>query len=774
MIEKCGFSRPSPLSGGGLKEHMKILNIRYCLILILILNLALFNSSGIYAAGPTSPVGPPGPIGADQSKIGPQGQVGPNQPVGPQGQIGPQQPTGPQGQIGPTSPVGPPGPIGAKPTSSQSSTSQPPANTASTPNDEQNQSTSDQGAATQASSQPINANQISEGIVGSTTNGANQITGESSNNQNTIDQNTNAVIDTTNTTRFDNNLTADVNTGRNTTNMNTSGGDLTSGSIVGAINVINLANSQLVANEGTLTQQKVGDSSQDIILGDPTSSNTVPLSAIILSDLAGRSSDLAKNTDTGANSNNETTIRKVGDTVIRTINDSTINNNLDVEANTGENQANLNTGLGSIVTGTVKLSVNVINFLNTYISAEQLGFAFIDIIGNLSGDIIAPSNFGTGANSNNSNAINTTGSVRLTKESDAQVNNNIDADLETGHNSANGNTLGATISTGQADIDVQSATITGEIPADSLLLVIVNELGEGQWTGQVIGANPSNVLVIVQKATPASEIEATNTNTGANSNNTNTIEELNSTEITQVDRAVVNNHISFDVNTGRNQTNFNTSGGSIKTGDINVATNLVNFVNATGKTFKKVIISVINVFGKWTGNLVFGSKKTEVIPTPIVSENNPPIVTSESVTTKPVSQIQPSNNSQTTQAPLSPVSSSLSSTTNPLTDVGSSPQSLTTASSTDSFSQASRADSSKPVTKTAVKRATSMSIDKTSQVEGSIVQAQQLDPGQPEEARLPVDQTTQGVRYATWLYLMIIIGAGLGGLAVAYTRKQPK
>ena len=57
-------------------------------------------------------------------------------------------------------------------------------------------------------------------------------------------------------------------------------------------------------------------------------------------------------------------------------------------------------------------------------------------------------------------------------------------------------------------------------------------------------------------------------------------------------------------NTGNNQANYNTGGDStIKTGDVNVAVSIMNFVN-TNIIGRTLMLGIINVFGSWTGNAV--------------------------------------------------------------------------------------------------------------------------------------------------------------------------
>lgn len=770
-----------------------IIKIRISLVIAIIISLVLIQPIGVRAIGPTGPVGPQGTVGPNpekvglQSPVGPQGAVGPQKPVGPDpDQLGPQGPVGPQGTVGPKSSLQGHAQLASPqttgdhgPSASSSSSASPDPQSGTTQSSTSNDAgASNSGAQSQSngSALPAVASQSNtSGGFPSSTSAANETTGESSNNQNAINQDSSTAIGSTSKTDITNNINGTINTGRNETVGNTKSGGVTTGSIIGAANILNLANSQIVAKEGTLTQQKVGDSSSNIILGDPATANTVPLSAIILHDLAGQAA--VNNKVTGASSNNENVVRQVGDTTIRVSNDAKIDNNVDLKANTGGNQANLNTGIGSIVTGAVKLSVNIINFLNTFIATDYLGIAFIDVLGVLSGDIVVPSsavNNSTGVDSTNANTVTQSGSLTLTKESDANVNNNVSVDAQTGQNKANGNTLGASISTGKTDVDIQSATITGEIPSDSLLLVVVNEIGEGQWTGQVMG-NPSNVVVLVQKSMPANQVQTSNIETGPNSNNSNTVDQASNTNISEINQSLVNNNVSVEATTGNNEASFNTSGGSIKTGDVNIAANMINFVNASGKSFKKVVLAVINVFGKWTGNLVFGSKDPVTIPSPQAATTTPSPTQGVAVastpapssvpgvaTTTTIASTQAIPSSSTPVAPTlqpSPVTSTSSITTDASTAY------LTTSSSASPTS--SREAKQQTVQRVSASKKSSSMLVKAADEFSSNPQAQELstnfEDGQQTE--------TQGARYPIWAYALITVAVIAAGTLFAYSRK---
>lgn len=716
----------------------------------------------VSAAGPTGPVGPTVTPGVSKNEVGPKGQVGPSSAPGPAKPVGPQAPTEPQGQVGPT---------GAQTPAISSASQSTDQTVGSNPHEHGQGSTAETSSGSPTppaqSTDPIPAASILTPISSTATNSD---TGSQSDNQASVKENSQTATSEKNRSNIQNNISAAIDTGQNITNSNTGSGGVKAGQVNGSVNVINSANSQIKAASGGITQQNIGDSTQDIIIGDPTSSDVTPLSAIVLGSLG--SGSLASNDTTGQNSANLASVERIGETTIRVSNDSKIDNNIHLAANTGDNQASMNTGIGNIVTGSIGAAINIINFLNTYLATDYLGLAFLNVVGALSGDIIIPgnamvSNSSTGASSANNASVSKNNNLTLVKESDMKVTNNVDVNATTGNNQADGNTLGGAVTSGRTDVDIQSATITGEIPVDSLLLIVVNELGDGQWTGKVIGAESENVIVLVQKAEPATLI-ASSTNTGAQSENTTTVNENTSTTITENSTALVNNNITVDANTGNNQANYNTGGGNITTGNIKVAANMVNLVNASGKTFKKVIIAMINVFGKWTGNLVFGSKKPQVVPSPKPSSDSTGLTTGS--TTEPTAalvaaQTQSTPTPGTTEKTVTTVTAASADQNSQPEPASSTHPTRPTAETTTNSSQktVNQPPDRKNIQSVKLAKTVVSSTDTPSAPINSLIQSTAV------QGELPIDAAK--TKFPAWAYPLIVIAAGLAGVLIAYFRK---
>ena len=67
----------------------------------------------------------------------------------------------------------------------------------------------------------------------------------------------------------------------------------------------------------------------------------------------------ASNDTTGSDSDNDATVNLDNDTTINQTNNLTVHNNIDVDSDTGDNDANDNTGDGRVITGDAEAEVGV-------------------------------------------------------------------------------------------------------------------------------------------------------------------------------------------------------------------------------------------------------------------------------------------------------------------------------------------------------------------------------------------------------------------------------
>jgi len=172
------------------------------------------------------------------------------------------------------------------------------------------------------------------------------------------------------------------------------------------------------------------------------------------------------NSDTGASSENNTSVTIENNTTVSQSNDLTVTNDIFPTANTGDNSASKNTGDGSVSSGDISGSVTLENtgnqnLLDPAAPANGEGIDF------------TVTNSQTGADSENSAKVHFKNDLDLVFSNKASVKNDIGALLNTGGNSSDKNTGDGSVSSGDINfmIGVENLLninslggIGGEIP----------------------------------------------------------------------------------------------------------------------------------------------------------------------------------------------------------------------------------------------------------------------------------------------------------------------
>lgn len=212
-------------------------------------------------------------------------------------------------------------------------------------------------------------------------------------------------------------------------------------------------------------------------------------------------------------------------------------------------------------------------------------------------DNVSVTNSGNGTNSDNSGSVTTNNTSAVTIDNDADINNNLDFEADSGTNTASFNVGDSEIDTGDANVSgvlINSANQTG-------LDVIEYNLTE-DYMGDIILELPADFYSTCSLCGPSGNLSAENTGNGSDSTNDANIDSTN-TQTTDInnDADLVNN-FDLTANTGYNDTSYNVGDSSIDTGDANVAANLLNFVNST---VSGGVAFVVNVFGDLVGDIIF-------------------------------------------------------------------------------------------------------------------------------------------------------------------------
>ena len=441
--------------------------------------------------------------------------------------------------------------------------------------------------------------------------------------------NTGSATITDSTTTLQNNSASVVNdlsgssvTGQNTASKNlgdttiTTGDANTSGTLITALNT-NIAG--VAVSEFNVVDDQMGDLVLDF-------------AANCISGCSTGSTSIA-NTGNGADSTNTGTLDQNSSNATFQTNDATVTNTMILGADSGNNTADKNTGGNtSITTGDANISANSLTFANNNIAGNVV-YGVVNIYGDLKGDIIFPeemlgtccgnlnttlANINNGASSTNTTNATITNTDQTYQTNTAVIDNLISVDAQTGENDVNKNTNGNnSIKTGSANVDAQVLNIANNnVDGGVWWLVLVNEAGNwiGKLMGSPDGANMAGSAGTEFQVDPSGEISVTNSGNGAGSTNMGSITQNTSNTTVQTNTAHITNTMDLSANTGGNSTSKNTGGKStIQTGDANVIANLVNFVNNNISSKGKLFVTVVNVFGSWTGNFFTPDTKKTIV-----------------------------------------------------------------------------------------------------------------------------------------------------------------
>jgi hypothetical protein len=347
----------------------------------------------------------------------------------------------------------------------------------------------------------------------------------------------------TNTETINNNgdVINDINikaiSGKNDANYNTNGDSIIS---TGDANVVaNVINSLNTVVDGVIYTVN--------ILGDMVGNILLPSQSTEMADCGccGSQDVNAQNIGNGSDSQNLADATQTNTNTNTQINSATIDNNLYLDANTGDNEVNFNTNGNSIVeTGDVSIDANVINVANVNVSGgpcdDPVYMVFInDPYSNWQGQIAgaAPGtyfytsdgliyvveengqltavNIGNGADSTNTANAASTNTNTTTITNDGTITNNINIQANTGDNSASYNTGGdSSIKTGDANIMLNVVNfINSNFSGRKVVMTLVNIFGS--WIGHFV---PPGYAAPADQATNNSTPSSSHGGTGGSSN----------------------------------------------------------------------------------------------------------------------------------------------------------------------------------------------------------------------------------------------------------------
>ena len=154
----------------------------------------------------------------------------------------------------------------------------------------------------------------------------------------------------------------------------------------------------------------------------------------------------ASNRMTGADSDNDNVITVTQTIDLDVTNSASVNNDVASSTHTGGNDANQNTGGGSVRTGDAEADTEISNIVNSGGSGYDVNLPDVDV---------EVSNDTTGFNSDNMNDVQVSNTASLDVTNSADITNDVDSWSSSGGNEANQNTGGGEVSTGDSSVSFE-------------------------------------------------------------------------------------------------------------------------------------------------------------------------------------------------------------------------------------------------------------------------------------------------------------------------------
>lgn len=374
-----------------------------------------------------------------------------------------------------------------------------------------------------------------------------------------------------------NNVSAVAISGNASVTANTTAGNATSGDAKASALVINSlqSNTTLCGDGNTLffVTDIDGDVNGDILL-DPATLQAAAASA-------------------ATNATYNTTL------------DAEMNNAINVTAQSGDASVTRNTTAGSATSGTAVAMANVINLINSAITAGSSFTGVININGNLNGDILLPPNFIDQLLASNVPTVqldaaklaenNSSAAAMMTNQT---VRNNVTANASSGQALVDRNTTAGNAMSGNGTSNVTIFNLTGSnVIGSNSLLVFVNNMG--RWVGLLVDAPGSTTAAQYGGGITSNSVASQSSDVSSTTNNR------------------INNDITVNARSGNSTVDSNTTAGNATTGDAKAAVNLLNISESSFTLSNWLGVLFINVFGTWNGSFGVNTSAGD----PIASEN---------------------------------------------------------------------------------------------------------------------------------------------------------
>jgi hypothetical protein len=376
---------------------------------------------------------------------------------------------------------------------------------------------------------------------------------------------------TANTTAtIDNEIVSNATTGNANVGSNTTAGNATSGDASAVATIMNTINSSVNAGGpefATFVADIVGDVHGDIML------YPMLLKAMLQAATQPTSASVTANTS------------------------ATINNDVTLNATSGDASVTKNTTAGNATTGSANTVANVMNIINSIIAANQSFVGTVNIYGNLDGDIlVAPDFLPQLLASNNGSSTSGDSSLVVSSDDTQAIVNNINLSAASGNATVADNTNAGSATTGDAKTNVVLLNLSGhQIVASDSLLVFVNVLG--QWVGLIVDAPAGSTAAALGSGVTSNSVAP-------------------DLAITAKNDSTITNNINLNSQSGDASVTQNTNAGNATSGNATASANVANVSNTQMGLTGWFGVLFINVFGSWFGSFGIDTSAGTQQPSP--------------------------------------------------------------------------------------------------------------------------------------------------------------
>lgn len=345
-------------------------------------------------------------------------------------------------------------------------------------------------------------------------------------------------------------------TGGNSASYNTGGGVIKTGNASATGNIVNLANTNINVSQWLFGVVNIfGTLAGNIILPKDagSSGSTNPGTTV-----------LTENNNTGPQSDNSSNYENTTAATFENNNSAQVTSNVDAIANSGNNSASVNTGGGSVVTGSTDTAVSNTTIANSNTVNED-GTVWMVIVneagkwvGHILGDpwgvntasnslplttttggsgtqsfSTTSQNSATGPLSDNNASFSSVSDETINSTNNAAIENNIKAIADSGNNKASYNTGAGQIETGDAKVSLNLMNMANtNVLAKKFVVVFVNVLGS--FLGDVVPPDQQATNLAVTPTPTFEQVISDDTNSAENDSRVGSTEELSEEGLTDV------------------------------------------------------------------------------------------------------------------------------------------------------------------------------------------------------------------------------------------------